>query len=159
MAENKQQSPDNNPDGSGWVECPSGEISGMVNRLARQQKLSAAGKFSAGAAALLIGVGIWLSQPSNPEAAKDSQQVTAPDGEFQFGSICCSDVAQYAAAFRKGELDEEKTAQISQHIAKCPQCGPKFERAAREPQASTRQLPNQQTVAVLAHSGLLIVTR
>jgi hypothetical protein len=159
MAENKQPSSDNNPDESAWAECPSGEISGMVNRLARQQKLSTAGKFTAGAAVLLIGAGIWVALPGNSEAPNDSQQATAPEGEFQFGSVCCSEVAEYAAAFRKGELDEEKTAQISQHIAECPHCGPEFERATEEPQASTRQLPGQPGVAVLAHSGLLISAR
>jgi hypothetical protein len=158
MTETEQPSSRSNPDESGWVECPSGEISGMVRRAARQQKLSAAGKFSAAAAAFLVGAGFWVFQPENPEPSNDSQQATAPEGEFQFGSICCSEVAQYAAAFRKGELDEAKTAQISQHIAKCPHCGPEFKRAAQEPHASTRQHPGQPVV-VVAHSGLLVSAR
>jgi hypothetical protein len=80
-------------------------------------------------------------------------------GKYQFGSICCSEVAQYAAAFNKGELDEEKTAQIRQHIAKCPHCGPEFQKTADQPQASLNRQHGRISTASLAHSGLLIATR
>ncbi|MFT5327310.1 MAG: hypothetical protein ACI8P0_005199 [Planctomycetaceae bacterium] len=150
MTENHQPTENNNPDESGWVECPTGEISGMVGRLTRQRKLVASAKVSGIAAALLIGAVIWQSLPG------DTQQAKTPDGEFQFGEICCSEVTQYAAAFNKGELDEEKTAQISQHIAKCPHCGPEFEKNANHPQASLDRLHGRISTASLAHSGVLV---
>ena len=153
MAENKQPSAENDPDESGWVDCPNGEISGMVDRLARQKKLSDAGKLSSVVGVVLIGAGIWLSFPNNPEQPADVQHAHTADG-YEFGEICCSDVSQYAAAFIKGELDDEKTAQISQHIAKCPHCGPEFEKLAAEPQASTNQHSGRTNSAILADSGL-----
>ena len=149
MTENNQPSEDGNPDDSGWVECPSGEISGMVGRLTRQRKLATSAKISGIAAALLIGAVVFQTFPV------DSQQAKTPDGEYQFGSICCTEVAQYAAAFNKGELDPEKTAQISQHIAKCPHCRPEFEKTADQPQASLDRQHGRISTASLAHSGLL----
>ena len=152
MTENNQPTENNNPDETGWVECPTGEISGMVGRLTRQRKLAASAKVSAIAAALLIGAVVWQSLPV------DTQQAKTQDGEYQFGSICCSEVTQHAAAFHKGELDEEKTAQIRQHIAKCPSCGPEFERIVKQPQASLDRQHGQISTASLAHSGLLLAT-
>jgi len=153
MTENHQPTEGDNPEESGWVECPSGEISGMVGRLTRQRKLAASAKLSGIAAALLIGAVVWQSFPASPQQAK------TPDGEFQFGEICCSEVTQYAAAFSKGELDEEKTAQISQHIAECPHCGPEFEKTTNQPQASLDRQHGRISTASLAHSGLLIASR
>ena len=149
MTENKQPLPEDNPDESGWVDCPSGEISGMLDRLARQRKLAGAGKLSSVVAAVLIGAGIWLSFPNNPKQPADVKHAQSSDGH-EFGEICCSDVSQYAAAFIKGELDEKKTAQISQHISECPHCGPEFEKLAAEPQASTGLLSGQKDSAILA---------
>jgi hypothetical protein len=146
----------NNPDESGWVECPSGEISGMVDRVTRQRKLAASAKVSGVAVALLIGAGIWFSLPVSPIAP---QQANTPDGEYQFGEICCSDVAQYAAAFNKGELDEEKTAQIRQHIASCPHCGKDFEKSEAEPQTSIDRQSGQIETAAVPHSQMLIAGR
>ncbi|MFT4557397.1 MAG: zf-HC2 domain-containing protein [Planctomycetales bacterium] len=153
MTENNQRTENKNSEESGWVECPSGEISGMVGRVTRQRKLAASAKVSGIAAALLIGAVVWQSLPGG------AQQANTPDGEYQFGSICCSEVAQYAAAFNKGELDEEKTAQIRQHIAKCPHCGPEFQKTADQPQASLNRQHGRISTASLAHSGLLIATR
>lgn len=153
MTENSQPTENDNPEESGWVECPSGEISGMVGRLTRQRKLAASAKVTSIAAALLLGAVVWQSLPG------DSQQAKTPEGEYQFGSICCSDVAQYAAAFNDGELDEEKTAQIRQHIAKCPHCRPEFEKTADQPQASLDHQNGRISTASLAHSSLLIATR
>lgn len=153
MSENNHLSENGKPDESGWVECPSGEISGMVGRLTRQRKLAASAKISGIATALLIGAVVWQTFPVSP------QQTKTPDGEYQFGSICCTEVAQYAAAFNTGELDEEKTAQIRQHIAKCPHCGPEFEKTADQPQASLERQNGRVSMASLAHSGLLTVTR
>ena len=153
MTENNQPSENDSLDESGWGECPSGEISGMVGRLTRQRKLVASAKVSGIAAALLIGAVVWQTFP------EDTQQAKTPDGEFQFGSICCTEVAQYAAAFNKGELDEGKTAQIRQHIAKCPHCGPEFEKTADQPQASLDRWHGRISTATLAHSGFVIATR
>lgn len=131
MTDSTDNSESKNPDESGWVPCCQGEISGMVSRLARQRRLAAAGKVSSVVVVLLLAFGLWqYSQADN------QHQAAGPEESFNFGSICCSDVMQYASAFQKGELDEELTAQIGQHVAECPHCGPKFKRMAEEPQAS-----------------------
>tara|TARA_R110002072_G_scaffold99008_1_gene217990 strand:+ start:115327 stop:115788 length:462 start_codon:yes stop_codon:yes gene_type:complete len=153
MTDNKYPIKDNSPGDSGWAECPTGEISGMVNRLSRQRKLAASAKISAVAATLLVGAGLWQTLPVT------SQQTETRDGEYQFGSICCSEVGQYAAAFNKGELDDARTAQIRQHIAECPHCRPQFERATNQPQTLLDTEQDRIGTASLAHSGLLIATR
>jgi hypothetical protein len=152
MTNNKYPLKKNSPDDSGWGECPTGEISEMLNRLSRQRKFAASAKISTVAAALLVAAGLWQAWPFN------GQQAETRDGEYQFGSICCSEVTQYAAAFKKGELDEERTAQIRQHIAECPHCRPEFERAANQPQTLLDTEHGRIGTASLADSGLLIAT-
>lgn len=153
MTEENHPTENNSPNESGWVECPSGEITGMINRVSHQRKLVASARFTVIATALMIGAALWQTPPVAP------RQVETPDSGYQFGSICCSDVSQYAAAFHKGELDEEKTAQIRQHIAKCPHCGPEFEKLAKEPQASINRQNAPISTASQALSGLLVATR
>jgi hypothetical protein len=159
MTENTERTTNNNPDESGWVECRGGEISGMVDRLARQQKIAMSAKVSAVAAALLIGAGIWFSLPGNSADPTVPQQANVPEGEYQFGSVCCSEVAEYAAAFREGKLNEEKTDQIRQHIASCPHCGEEFEQSEAEPQTSIDHKSGQMETAALPHSQMLIAGR
>ncbi|MBL6706760.1 MAG: zf-HC2 domain-containing protein [Planctomycetaceae bacterium] len=153
MTDNRSPIEKNSPDDSGWGECPPGEISGMLNRLSRQRKLAASAKISAVAAALLVGAGIWQTLPVT------TQRTETRDGEYQFGSICCSDVIQYAAAFKKGELDTERMAQIRQHIAECPHCRPEFEKDANQTQSLLDNRHGRIGTASLAHSGLLVTTR
>lgn len=159
MTENTEQTTNNNPDESGWVECPGGEISGMVDRLARQQKLAVSAKLSALAASLLIGAGVWFSLPSGSADPTSPHQTNAPEGEYQFGSVCCSEVAEYAAAFREGKLNEEKSAQIRQHIASCPNCGKALENTEVEPQTSIDPTSGQIETAALTRSEMLIAGR
>jgi len=130
MTENTDSTTTSNADDSRWVECPGGEISGMVERVCQQRRIASAAKVSAVLAMFLLGVGAWLFVPSV------AQNAATPGEDFQYGSICCSDVMGYAAAFHKGELDEETTAQVSQHISKCPHCGPAFKKLGSEPQAA-----------------------
>ena len=156
MTENTERTTDSSPDESGWVECPGGEISGMVDRLARQQKLAVSAKISAVAACLLVGAGIWFSLPGTSADPTTPRQANVPEGEYQFGSVCCSEVAEYAAAFREGTLDEAKSGQIRQHIASCPNCGKAFEKAETEPQTSTNQPPVQVETAALSGPKKLI---
>lgn len=146
MTENTDPTDTNNPDESGWADCPNGEISRMVERVAHQRKLATAIRLSAVAGLLLLGIGLRLFPAPTVQTAE------TPEGEYDFGSICCSEVIDYAAAFHKGELDEEKTAKIIQHIAKCPHCGPAFEKMAAEPQAATDRNPVPGRVAILADS-------
>jgi len=159
MTENTERTTDSSPDESGWVECPGGEISGMVDRLARQQKLAVSAKISAVAACLLVGAGIWFALPDNSGDSTAPQQANAPEGEYQFGSVCCSEVAEYAAAFREGTLDDEKSGQIRQHIASCPHCGKEFEDSQTEPQTSIEQASGQIETAALPRSEMLIAGR
>lgn len=156
MTENTEPRTDSSPDESGWVDCPGGEISGMVDRLARQQKLAVSAKMSAVAACLLVGAGIWFSLPGTSADPTAPQQANVPEGEYQFGSMCCSEVAEYAAAFREGTLDEEKSDQIRQHIASCPHCGKEFEGSETEPQTSIDQPPVQVKTAALSGPKTLI---
>ncbi len=159
MTENTEPTTGSSPDESGWVECPGGEISGMVDRLARQQKLAVSIKISAVAASLLIGAGIWFSLPGTSADPTTPRQANVPEGEYQFGEVCCSEVAQYAAAFRSGELDDEKSAQIRQHIASCPHCGKEFADSQTEPQTSVEQASGQIETASLPPSKMLIAGR
>jgi hypothetical protein len=150
MTENTDPTNPNNSDESGWADCPNGEISGMVERVAHKRKLATAARLSAVAGMLLLGVGLWLF------SAPAVQTAETPEGEYDFGSICCSDVMGYATAFHKGELDEEKTAQISQHLAKCPHCGPAFKKMATEPQAANENADRPRRSPILADSLSLI---
>lgn len=159
MTENTERTTDSSPDESRWVECPGGEISGMVDRLARQHNLAVSAKISAVAACLLVGAGIWLALPDNSGDSAAPQQANAPEGEYQFGEVCCSEVAQYAAAFRSGQLDDERSAQIRQHIASCPHCGKEFEDSETEPQTSIEQASGQIETAALPRSEMLIAGR
>lgn len=156
MTENIERTTDRSPDESGWVECPDGEISGMVDRLARQQKLAVSAKISAVAASLLVGAGIWFSLPGTSANPTTPRHASVPEGEYQFGEICCSEVAKYAAAFREGTLYEEKSDQIRQHIASCPHCGKKFEDSETEPQTSIEEPPVQIETAAQSRSKTLI---
>jgi hypothetical protein len=149
MTENTESTRTDNSKESGWVECPNGEISGMVKRVARQRSIAAAVRVSAVATVLLAGLGAWQFIPA------DSHQAAQPEGERQFGSICCSDVARYAAAFQKGELDAEKTAQIRQHVAECPHCGQAFEKKAAEPHTAIDDIQALRHVAILARTALI----
>lgn len=130
MTENTDHTTTSNSDDSRWVKCPSGEISGMVDRVCHQRRIAAAAKVSVVAAMLLLGVGVRLFAPPA------TQNTATPESDFQYGSICCEDVMGYAAAFYKGELDEETADQVSQHISKCPHCGPAFKKLASEPHAA-----------------------
>lgn len=159
MAENTERTTNDNPDESGWVECSGGEISGMVDRLARQQRMAASAKISAVAASFLIGAGIWFSLPATSTDPTVPEQARTPASGNQVDSISCSEVAEYAAAFRKGELDDEKIAQIRQHIVSCPHCGKAFEKADSEPQTSINQTPAKIETAALPVSELLIARR
>lgn len=115
MTENTNSSANHSED-TGWGACPRGEISGMVGRISRQRRLRMATKTSLVAVMLLGVVGVWQFLPAQHDPTAKS------DSELEAGSICCADVMSYAAAFRKGELDAEKTAQIRQHVAECPKC-------------------------------------
>lgn len=115
MTENTNSSAKSS-DESGWEACPRGEISGMIGRISRQRRLRMATRTSLVAVMLVGAVGVWQFLPAEHDPAARS------DSELQAGSICCADVMSYAAAFRKGELDAEKTAQIRQHVAECPKC-------------------------------------
>ncbi|NQV24299.1 MAG: zf-HC2 domain-containing protein [Rhodopirellula sp.] len=92
---------------------------------------------------------MWLFLPANP------QQAATPDGDLQVGSICCSDVMKYAAAFRKGELDAATTARIRQHVAECPHCEPHFRHATQKPQASAVHDHADRYVAVLGDAAFV----
>jgi hypothetical protein len=159
MTENTERTTNSDPDESGWVECPGGEISGMVDRLTRRQKLAVSARISAVAASLLIGAGVWFSLPGGSANTTAPHQANTPEGEYQFGSVCCSEVADYAAAFREGTLDEEKSAQIRQHIASCPNCGKAFEKTEAEPQTSIDPASGQIETAALPRSEMLIAGR
>jgi len=140
---------------SGWVPCCQGEISGLVNRLQRQRRLATTAKASSIVGVLLLGFGLWMFAG----AGSRSHQASAPKDEYNFSSICCSEVTQYAAAFQKGELDEELTAQVREHVEQCPHCGPKFDKMARKPQASAVRPGDRFRVAALpAGSHLALLT-
>lgn len=129
MTENTNSSANRSED-AGWEACPRGEISSMVSRISRQRRLMIATKSSMIAVMLLGAVGAWQFLPTEHDPSAKS------DSDLQAGSICCADVMNYAAAFQKGELDAEKTAQIRQHVAECPQCRRHFQKPDEEPHSA-----------------------
>lgn len=136
-------------DDAGWEACPGGEISSMVIRVARRRRLMTATRCSAVAVLLLGGLGLWQLLPAGFD------QASRPDGEHQFGSICCSDVMNYAAAFQKGELDAEKTDRIRQHLAECPQCRSEIEKHADKSHSSAKlNLADPFGTPIAAAAGL-----
>ena len=125
----------------------------MVDRLARAQKFAASAIIFSVTAVLLVGWRIRFPLPDRSADPTTPRQANVPEHEHQFGEVCCS---QYAAAFRNGDLDDEKSAKIRQHINIYMHCGKAFEDSQTEPQTSVEQTPAQIETAALFHSDMQI---
>ena len=62
----------------------------MIDRLAREQKMAASAMISAVAAVLLVGAGTWFSLAGRSADPTTPRQANVPEGEYQFGEVCCS---------------------------------------------------------------------
>lgn len=98
-----------------WVQCPPGELNRLAVRLRGRRHRRVLMQATAAVAVLAVAVGGWLLWPS-----------PKPTGEYNFAGITCSRVLELADAYAAGKLSHELRAQVREHVAQCPHCGPKF---------------------------------
>ena len=96
-----------------WNDCSSGEVSQMVNRLRaghrRHQILQTTS--AAVIVTIVLASGYFIKQVVLPS---ESGQVVA--------GIYCHEVRQLGKGYVAEELDENKSAQIKNHLADCESC-------------------------------------
>ena len=116
---------------TGWEQCPTGEISGMVGRIKGHQRNVFAAQLAGGAAfGILLGlVFVGLAGPR----------------EHDFGGITCTEVREAGRAYMAGELDADFSARIKIHLAECPTCGPMFRQKVNE--QAGRYAPRSRAIA------------
>jgi len=95
----------------GWSPCPAGELTRLGNKVRsrRQRRVFLQSAAAAGAAGL-GGLAWWLAVP----------------GEPPLGGLNCTQVQELAKPYAAGTLGEEMRKKVRQHLAECPQCGPRF---------------------------------
>ena len=112
-----------NRDQGSWEPCPTGELQQLAGRLSAQRRhrqLTKAGQWAAGAT---LSVALVLM----------GSFVVGQFSQGPFGGIACGDVVPQLVAYRAGELDAKLAGQISDHLDKCPHCGPKYRNITTEP--------------------------
>ncbi len=120
-----------------WQPCPPGELKRMADRIRLRERRKALKKMGAAGAALLVAVGggylakEWFDQPR----------------EYHFGGIACSEVMPLLPDYRAGKLDELLRNQVSEHLDKCPNCGPMYRRMLDEMQRPPRHVKNDDRSA------------
>lgn len=80
-----------------------------------RRKFLKAGVGVAGGLIALVG-GWWLFRLASSER------------EYDFGGITCSEVAASSDDFMQGRLPPDQATKVKQHVRRCPNCKPKFER-------------------------------
>ena len=96
-----------------WNDCTAGEVSQMVNRLRAERRMHQVRQTtSAGViAAMVLVSGYFIKQAVIP-----SESVQSVAG------IHCSEVQQLGEKYVSETLDENKSAQIKNHLADCESC-------------------------------------
>jgi hypothetical protein len=46
--------------------------------------------------------------------------------DYTYGGVSCTEVQKLASQFGRGELSEELSAKVRNHVRQCPRCGPRF---------------------------------
>lgn len=98
-----------------WVQCPPGELSRLATRLRGRRQRRIVVQTSALVLLVAVGLGGLVLWP-RPQGT----------GDYNYAGIMCSRVMQLADAYAAGELTTELREQVRQHVAQCPNCGPKF---------------------------------
>jgi hypothetical protein len=98
-----------------WVQCPPGELGRLAARLQGRRRRRDFLRATALLPVVAIAIGAWLFWPK-------------PTGtpEYNFAGITCSRVMELAEAYGSGTLSPELREQVRQHVAQCPDCGPRF---------------------------------
>ena len=95
-----------------WQPCPSGQITGMVQRLQAARRSRAVRRAIVPAAGVLLfaAAGFYFSQ-------------SQPGGMFfQPGGLSCDEVQRHLPAYAKGKVSPELSRQLEEHLADCPEC-------------------------------------
>jgi len=95
-----------------WQPCPSGQITGMVQRLQAERPSSTIRRMAVPATAVLLLViaGVYFSQ-------------SRPGGMlFKPGGLTCDEIRQHLPAYAKGQVSAELSKQLDEHLADCPEC-------------------------------------
>ncbi len=101
-----------------WQPCPPGEFERLSERLRRRRQRRRFLRVSLAAAAALAGVG----GGGAAYLALTRQSSSVPTQDMDFAGIKCSQVRQVAAAYLRGDLDEETRRRVTAHVAQCPNC-------------------------------------
>ena len=99
-----------------WQPCPSGQITGMVQRLQAAQRSRAVRRAIVPAAGVLLFVaaGFYFSQ-------------SQPGGMlFLPGGLSCGEVQKHLSADPKPPVSPEFSKRLEEHLADCPECRKKM---------------------------------
>ncbi len=100
-----------------WGPAPANEVARLGKRLrrrsSRRQFLRAA---ATAASVIAAGGSAWLFWTNSGER------------EYDFAGIRCSEVIRRGKDYMAGRVLESARGQIATHIARCPHCGPLFEK-------------------------------
>ncbi len=127
-----------------WHDCPAGELSQMVGRVNTSQRQARRKQLFGTAAAcmLLVAVGVF-----------SVGSVFAPNGDFTFGGITCTECHENFAAFERYQteaatMNQALALSMETHLEQCPRCGKAFEKTY--PGILSSELSNQPTMPLLA---------
>lgn len=100
-----------------WSPLPPGEVArlGKKFRLRKSRRVFLRATVATAASVLATGGGVWLLLGRRG------------DKEYEYGGIVCSEVVRQGKDYMEGKVPEPTKSQITEHVARCPRCGPLFE--------------------------------
>ncbi len=100
-----------------WEPCAPGEIARLGKRLRirKSRRVFLRSGMTAVASILAGGGVVWLARGRQREE------------EYDYGGITCSAVDPLAMDYLAGKVPEPTKSKIAKHIARCPECGPRFQ--------------------------------
>ena len=111
--------PQPTPNDGEWGPCPTGELGRMVGRI-RSKRRSAQVRRIGGTAAVMALFAVML--------VGGRSMIRNSTGDIRYGGLTCSEVHPQLMAFHDGKLPAPLADKIRQHLKRCPDCGPKYEK-------------------------------
>lgn len=100
-----------------WSPLPAGEVARLGKKLRgrKSRRTFLRGAIATAATVLAAGGGAWLVLGRRS------------DGQYDYGGIVCAEVVRRGKEYMEGKVPEPTKSQITEHVARCPRCGPLFE--------------------------------
>ena len=100
-----------------WSPLPAGEVALLGKKLRgrKSRRVFLRATVATAASVLATGGGVWLLLGRRG------------DGQYEYGGIVCSEVVRQGKDYMEGKVPEPTKSQITEHVARCPRCGPLFE--------------------------------